>query len=151
LYLVGLAGGTDLRAQCAKIMLVDPARNSQAPYAMQVAASSSRPAVVERAWEHLNQRLHDPSLTIDELASHCAVSQRTLLRRFQESLQQTPQSLLRQLRVERARNLLETTRLPADMVALRCGYNDAQAFADAFRRETSLTPTGYRGRFGLAR
>jgi transcriptional regulator GlxA family with amidase domain len=42
-------------------------------------------------------------------------------------------------------------RLPADMVALRCGYNDAQAFADAFWRETSLTPTGYRGRFGLAR
>jgi len=89
--------------------------------------------------------------TMAELAAHCALSQRTLLRRFQEALGVSPVQYAQQLRVERAKALLETTGLSLEEITERCGYEDAATFSKVFKRWAALTPREYRQRFALVR
>jgi transcriptional regulator GlxA family with amidase domain len=49
--------------------------------------------------------------------------------------------------VERAKELLETTRKGVEQIALDVGYADASSFRRLFARITSQTPSQYRQRF----
>ncbi|MGW7316183.1 helix-turn-helix domain-containing protein [Streptomyces sp. NPDC054865] len=47
-------------------------------------------------------------------------------------------------RLDRAREILETTTLPMEQVAARSGLGTADSLRTHFRRTTSLPPTAYR-------
>jgi len=51
-------------------------------------------------------------------------------------------------RLNKARNLLDTTTAPLTVVARRSGYRTAEAMRYAFSRELDVTPGEYRQRFG---
>lgn len=150
LWLVGYFGGEELRQLTAKVMVTDAHRASQAPYVADAILAQAGHPTIERARRWLNARL-DRTWTMAELAAHCATSQRTLLRRFQEALGLSPVQYAQQLRVERAKGLLETTGLSLEEITARCGYEDAATFSKVFKRWVALTPREYRQRFGLAR
>ena len=150
LWLVGHFGGEELRQLAAKIMVMDANRASQAPYVADAIVAQAGHPTIERARRWLNARL-DQAWTMAELAAHCATSQRTLLRRFQEALGLTPVQYAQQLRVERAKALLETTALSLEEITARCGYEDAATFSKVFKRWAALTPREYRQRFALVR
>lgn len=150
LWLVGHFGGEALRQLTAKIMVMDAHRASQAPYVADAIVAQGGHPTIERARRWLNARLDRP-WTMAELAAHCAVSQRTLLRRFQEALGLSPVQYAQQLRVERAKALLETTSLSLEEITGRCGYEDAATFSKVFKRWATLTPREYRQRFALVR
>lgn len=150
LWLVGHFGGEALRQLCAKVLVVDANRNSQAPYIASAMVQNQGHAITERARRWLNQRLDQP-WTMAELAQHCHSSPRTLLRRFQEALGRSPVQYAQQLRVERAKALLETTQLSLEDITARCGYQDVSTFSKIFKRWAQVTPKDYRSRFGLRR
>jgi two-component system response regulator YesN len=52
---------------------------------------------------------------------------------------------LRNLRVDRAKQLLSTTDLDVQRVAQLCGFGTGQYMARVFRRTLGMTPTGCRG------
>ena len=149
LWLVGHFGGDELRQLTAKVLVTDPSRASQAPYVASALIQGDG-ALVERARHWLNRRL-DKVWTMAELARHCNSSERTLLRRFQDALGVTPVQHAQQLRVERAKALLESTALPMEEITSRCGYEDVSTFSKIFKRWAQATPREYRQRFGLRR
>jgi transcriptional regulator GlxA family with amidase domain len=55
------------------------------------------------------------------------------------------------LRLEEAKQMLETTDLPIEAVANEAGYEDTSFFGRLFRRKTGLTAAHYRLRFGALR
>jgi transcriptional regulator GlxA family with amidase domain len=55
------------------------------------------------------------------------------------------------LRLEAAKELLETADLPVEAVANEVGYEDASFFGRLFRRKVGLTPAQYRIRFSALR
>lgn len=148
LWLVGHFGGEELRQLTAKILIIDSNRSSQAPYVAAAMMEAEGHAVIERARRWLNGRLDRP-WTMAELAEHCHTTQRTLLRRFQDAMSLSPVQYAQQLRVERAKVLLESTRLSLDAITQRCGYEDVSTFSKVFKRWVQLTPREYRVRFGL--
>jgi transcriptional regulator GlxA family with amidase domain len=97
-----------------------------------------------RAWalDRLDRRV-----TLDDLARHAAVSVRTLTRRFRAETGLTPLQWLLQQRVERARELLESTALPVDDVARSSGLGTADSLRMHLLRQVGLTPTAYRASF----
>lgn len=154
LWLVGHLGGEALRQLCAKVLVVDANRNSQAPYIASAIIQNQHHAMTERARRWLNQRLDsdvDQVWNMAELAGYCHTSPRTLLRRFQEALGISPIQYVQQLRVERAKALLETTKLSLEEITARCGYEDVSSFSKIFKRWAQVTPREYRQRFGLRR
>ncbi|MFF1406099.1 GlxA family transcriptional regulator [Streptomyces sp. NPDC058294] len=98
-----------------------------------------------RGWAMRNL---DKPLTLTDLARHAGVSVRTLTRRFHAESGVSPLQWLLHQRVERARELLETTTLPMDQVAAACGLGTADSLRAHLVRRTGLTPSAYRARFG---
>lgn len=148
LWLVGHFGGEALRQLCAKVLLVDANRSSQAPYIASAMLENQGHAIVERARRWLNKNLAQ-EWSMAELARHCHTSPRSLLRRFQESVGLSPIQYAQSLRVERAKALLESTKLSLADITARCGYQDVSSFSKTFKRWAQLTPKEYRTRFGL--
>lgn len=97
------------------------------------------------AW--IQQHLDRP-LTVADLARHMAVSPATLHRRFRTELGTTPLAWLTGERVVLACRLLERGESRLDVVAHRSGLGTATNLRTLLRRETGLTPTEYRRRFG---
>ncbi len=148
LWLIGHFAGEEMRQITANILMMDSQRSSQVPYITGAMRQSAGLAVIERARAWLNQRLEQP-WTLAELAQHCRTSQRTLLRRFQEVIGLSPIQYSQQLRIERAKALLESTRLSLQEITERCGYSDVSTFSKIFKRWAQVTPRDYRKRFGL--
>lgn len=90
----------------------------------------------------------DRPLTVAQLARHACTSERTFNRRFRQETGTTPLRWLHAQRVDHARRLLESTDLPVEEVARRCGFGAAAILREHFRRATATTPTAYRRTFG---
>lgn len=103
---------------------------------------------VERARQWLEEHLSEP-YNLGALADVAATSPRTLLRHFVAEHQCTPMAYLRQLRVARARVLLETTYLTVEQVGIACGYEHVASFRRIFANATQQQPAAYRAAFRL--
>ncbi len=148
LALIAHFGGADLRQQTARVLVMDAQRVSQAPYVARAMMAGEGHVLIERARSWLSKRL-EQRWALPELAAHCNTSPRTLLRRFQAVQGCTPVQYVQQLRVERARGLLESTPLSLLDITQRCGYEDVSTFSKVFKRWTQMSPRDYRNRFGL--
>ncbi|MFG3123843.1 GlxA family transcriptional regulator [Streptomyces sp. NPDC048201] len=99
------------------------------------------------AWAQ--ERLGEP-LTVADLAARAAVSPATLHRRFRARLGTTPLAWLTGERVALACRLIERGETRLEVVAARCGLGTAANLRARLRRETGLSPSEYRKRFGPA-
>lgn len=84
------------------------------------------------------------ALTVEDLASAARVSRRTLTRRFDRELGTSPARWLNEVRIRRAREILETTTLPIDIVSTRTGFSSSSTFRAVFRRVVGVSPLLYR-------
>jgi transcriptional regulator GlxA family with amidase domain len=86
------------------------------------------------------------------LVERSGLTARTFKRRFRAATGYSPVEYVQILRVEEAKQLLESTDQPTDEVALAVGYQDQAFFRRLFKRRTGITPARYRQRFrGIAR
>lgn len=92
------------------------------------------------AREILTQQLEHPPL-LSEVAQQVGVSDRTLRRGFQELFGTTPLAYLTQLRMHRARHLLQQGNWTVAEVARTVGYGHLGHFATAFKREFGMNPS----------
>ena len=63
--------------------------------------------------------------TVADMTRLSGLEERTFLRRFHKATSLTPLAYLQHLRVEKGRDLLETTSLPLDQIAWEVGYQDS--------------------------
>ncbi len=78
--------------------------------------------------------------TITKIAGRLGVSVWKLDRAFRADVRLSPGDYYRQMRMERASDLLVHSSLPVHEVGLACGYADYSAFVRAFRRTYRKTP-----------
>jgi transcriptional regulator GlxA family with amidase domain len=100
-----------------------------------------------RAWAV--ERLAD-ELTLADLAANARTSVRNLTRRFHAETGLSPLQWLLRQRVDRARELLESTTLPMDQVARHAGLGTAESLRQHFVRRVGVTPSAYRASFTRA-
>lgn len=89
----------------------------------------------------------DADVNIDTLAAEIRMSRRTFLRRFHDATGTTPGEWLLGLRLERARSLLETTRISIEQVAQGSGFGSAETLRHHFRARMGTSPKAYRQQF----
>lgn len=82
----------------------------------------------------------------DELAARVHMHPASFDRAFRAIHGVTPKQLLRELRLRRARELLETTELPLEAVAARSGFSDAAHLSRVWRASWGTPPGEYRER-----
>lgn len=81
------------------------------------------------------------------LAERAALSERHLTRLFTEHTGTTPARFVERIRVEAARDLLERSTLPVDVVSTRSGFGSDETMRRAFLRVLGVGPSDYRDRF----
>ncbi len=98
---------------------------------------------ITRAVIHLKDHLHQ-ELSIECLARVAGLSSSRFAHVFLDRTGVTPMKFLELQRIEKARHLLLTTDHPVQLVALDCGYPNAQHFSIRFRRHTGQSPRDFR-------
>ncbi|GLR84097.1 AraC family transcriptional regulator [Bradyrhizobium iriomotense] len=103
------------------------------------------PKTLRRAIERLRSD-SDGDVSLAALASDAGLSRYHFCRAFKESTGLSPHAWLRQHRLEQAMNMLRDTDDSIVSVAAGLGYSSQAAFAAAFRKLTSETPSNWRRR-----
>lgn len=142
--------GKTIAMQCARSMLIDLTQTIQTPLQPLIADKSHNDPLVHRAQKWLQDHMAKP-IRIGDLAQILAVSDRTLIRRFNGAMGQSPLTYLQHLRIDTARALLEAGDLSTEQVAVYVGYSDIASFTRLFRERVGFTPSAYRRRFQLQR
>ena len=142
--------GAEVMASVAKFLLIDPSGREQKFYRAFSPPLDHGDELVMKA-QHWLQANYGKPTSLELLADITAVSVRTLIRRFHSALDMSPTSYIQQVRVGKARELLEFTTLPVNQIAWQVGYEDPGSFRKVFQRELGLTPAQYRERFDTNR
>lgn len=148
LFLVNKWLGPQIVSDTARHLLVDPSGREQRNY------RSFRPSLTHGdsailSLQHWLEANAEMEITVKEMAERVFISDRTFLRRFKAATGMTPLTYLQNLRVEKARGLLERTQIPVNQIGWNVGYLDPSAFSRIFRVITGLTASDYRKRFGV--
>ncbi|GHF79117.1 GlxA family transcriptional regulator [Streptomyces griseosporeus] len=146
LHMVRRDHGTAVANEVARRTVVPPYRDGgQAQYIERpVPDPQQATTTAARAWAL--GRLHEP-IQLRDMAAQEAMSVRTFTRRFREETGVSPGQWLTQQRVERARQLLESTDLSVDQVARQAGFGTAQSMRQHLQAALGVTPTAYRRTF----
>jgi AraC family transcriptional regulator, transcriptional activator FtrA len=146
LHIVRRDYGAEVANRAAQRLVVPPHREGgQAQYIPQPvhkAGDDALAAMFEWAQRHLNQ-----DLTIAHLASRARMSRRTFIRRFEDATGMSPGEWVVQVRVSRARELLEATQLAIEDIATASGFSSADALRHHFRLRLGTSPARYRTAF----
>jgi transcriptional regulator GlxA family with amidase domain len=141
--LVARHAGARIANWCIRTMLLDE-RRSQTPYmgVTMLAARDDRMSDVA-AWAR--DRLEE-GLGVADLADRASMSARTFARHVRRATGLSPIAFLQRIRVERAVELLETTRLPFETIAAMVGYAEPSTLRAVIRRELGARPSEVRAR-----
>ncbi|WP_371597393.1 GlxA family transcriptional regulator [Streptomyces sp. NBC_00564] len=146
LHIVRTDYGAAVANEVARTALVAPVRPGGQTQFTQTPLPPERGTACAdtRGWAMRNL---DKPLTLTDLARHAGVSVRTLTRRFHAESGVSPLQWLLHQRIERAKELLETTTLPMDQVAHASGLGTADSLRAHLVRRAGLTPSAYRTQF----
>ncbi|MEU1995473.1 helix-turn-helix domain-containing protein [Nocardia gamkensis] len=148
LHLVRRELGAHAAAELARWNVTAPHREGgQAQYVPDRPGAAARDGglAATLAWA-----VAEPAAAVDvsALAGHALMSERTFIRRFKAEVGTTPRRWLDAQRTARARELLETTRLPVEVVAAKAGFGSVTALRVHLRAATGATPAAYRRSLG---
>jgi transcriptional regulator GlxA family with amidase domain len=121
----------ELAAVVARYLLAD-VRSPQAPYIIPNHLAQADPLIL-RFEQWARGRLQD-GFDLQEAASALATSPRSLQRKCQEVLGDSPLSYFQVLRVERAQNLIHGSHLDLDAIAAQVGYVDGATLRALLRQ-----------------
>jgi transcriptional regulator GlxA family with amidase domain len=143
LHIIRSDHGAQVANAVARYCVVPPWREGgQAQFIdRQVPAPDQFSTAATRVWalQHL-----DEELTVQRLARHANMSARTFNRRFREETGQSPGVWVRNRRVDRARELLESRDLRVDEVARQAGLGSGGNLRHHLRRGVGMSPSSYR-------
>ncbi len=146
LFLIGQQQGMTLAASISEQFVCERIRSSDDPQRIPLKAriGANQPKLIE-AVTLMEANIEEP-LSTDDLSHHVGVSRRHLERLFKKHLQTVPSRFYLQLRMERARQLLQQSDRPILQVGLACGFSSASHFSTAYRNHYGLTPREERKR-----
>ena len=141
--------GRDLAVSVARYMVMylkRPGGQSQYSVPLSAQARARSPIARVQTWilDHPEQEL-----SLSALASYVAMSPRNFTRVFRSETGLSPAAYVEQVRIDKARRLLEETSLSLDEVAKQSGFGTAASARRAFLRRIGISLRQYRDRFKL--
>ena len=134
--------GGAVRSQVAKLLVVYSHRpGNQSQFSDILIAQTRENERFLGLVDWLNQRINQPP-QVEEMASYVNMSSRTFSRQFKEAFGQSPGKFLERMRMDRARELVESGEL-TKVVATKVGFASEASFRSAFRQAFGVTPTHY--------
>lgn len=145
LYLIGRFCGWEEARRIARVFLLQWHAEGQLPFASLTIGRQHQDQVVaaSQIWAADNYRNANP---VSEMVARSGLTERSFLRRFRSATGQSPLEYVQTLRIEEAKQMLETSTLSLDDIAAEIGYIEPASFRRLFRKMVGMTPSDYRRR-----
>lgn len=148
LSIVELDHGRKVALDVAKVLLVVMKRQGgQAQFSPLIATVATHETAITKVQNYLLEHLEE-EFSIERMACMATMSPRHFARVFSREVNMTPMEFIQNARLDRARNLLETSALPLKTVAHRSGFGSVRYMRSLFSDRLGLTPSQYRQQFG---
>jgi transcriptional regulator GlxA family with amidase domain len=146
LHLIRIDCGAAAANERARALVAPPRRSGdQAQYVDRLRGEPTGDKLAPlRQWilENLSE-----SMTIDALAAQAHMSRRSLIRHFRTETGTSPMAWLTEARIDRARELLETTAEPIEQIGRLAGLGSPASVRAVFHKRLGTSPTEYRNLF----
>lgn len=96
-----------------------------------------------RAKKYIDENYHK-QIRVEDIAESVGLARNSLRNRFYDTYGKSPKQYLTQLRLSRARRLLEEGRYTVTEIARSVGYDDVFQFIKLFGKVQGISPTAYR-------
>ena len=136
--------------QTARVNVIDWHAVGQQPFAHLARPRHVEDAVIARCQVWIAEHYHEAA-PVAAMVRLSGLPERTFKRRFQKATGMSPLEYVHTLRLEEAKQMLESGDEPVEAIANAVGYEDAGFFGRLFKRNVNLTPAQYRRRFGAMR
>ncbi|MBI3519006.1 MAG: helix-turn-helix domain-containing protein [Bacteroidetes bacterium] len=146
LYLVEKYTSREMSIMASKFFLLEMGRNTQSPFVMFKGQKDHDDAEIVKAQEFIEKHYH-AKLTVEELSNQFGIGRRTFERRFKKATSNTVVEYMQRVKMEAAKQQLETGRKTVNEVMYDVGYTDTKAFRDVFKKVTGMSPVDYRGKY----
>ena len=146
LYLVARFCGEEEARRAAKLFLFGDRTAGQLPFAARVRPRQHDDAAIAAAQVWIADNYARPN-PVAEMTRESGLNARTFKRRFQAATGYAPMDYAQSLRIEEAKQMLESADSPIDDIAAEVGYTEPAAFRRIFKRATGIAPNQYRHRF----
>ena len=148
LYLTGRFGSPEDARRLAKMSLFDWHHGGQNPYARLTTGRHASDAVIADLQTWLAEHYASTDI-VAAMSARSGLAPKTLARRFRAATGYAPLDYVQTLRIEEAKQQLETTNTPVEAVAESVGYHDPSSFVRLFKRRVGETPAAYRRRVAM--
>ena len=111
------------------------------------ALSQTRPAeasFLQKINALIKSNLHDEQFDTLAICKAMCMSRTQLFRRLKPLIRQAPATYIKTMRLQRAKELLETTELTISEVAYQCGFSAVSHFTKVFQQQYGLLPSQFR-------
>jgi AraC-like DNA-binding protein len=93
---------------------------------------------------YLEQHISDENLRIEDMAEAVGLGRSVFYSKMKELVGVSPSDFLKQLRMQRACQLVANSKLTFSEIAYAVGFTDPKYFSKCFKKETGKTPSAYR-------
>lgn len=144
LHLISRDHGRDLAIEVADQMVYNAVREGDAEQRLSLQSRHNlRNGHLIRAIRLIEASIETP-LSPTEVAAHLGISTRQLERLFMRYMKTTPKRFIMEMRLQRARILIQQTDDSISEIAMACGFNSTSHFSKVYRAQYGSTPIGDR-------
>ncbi|WP_308765183.1 two-component regulator propeller domain-containing protein [uncultured Bacteroides sp.] len=94
--------------------------------------------------ETIEKNLDNGSLTVEEIAAEANMSRSVFFKKLKTLTGLSPIEFLKEIRMKRAAQLIETETYNMAQIAYMVGFNDSHYFSKCFKQHYGITPTEYK-------
>jgi len=138
--------GQEVALQTARCTLVDLSIRDQTQFKTFVVEKNHSDQEILKCQMYIEDHL-DKEISVALLSEKFAMGPRTLNRRFKQATSHSVISYVQQLKVEKAKYILERESISFDEVAHSLGYENVSFFRRLFKKNVGLSPKEYRRAF----
>lgn len=145
LYLIGRFCGAEEAARIARLFLLGDRGHGQLPFASMARPRQHSDAVIARIQAWLVDHYAEPN-PVSAMVRRSGLAERSFKRRFSAATGYAPIDYVQAIRIEEAKQMLETEDAGIDDISAAVGYEDPTFFRRLFKRHAGVTPAEYRQR-----
>jgi transcriptional regulator GlxA family with amidase domain len=145
-YLIERYCGLNQALNTARVYLLSPHEDGQAPFSTMTCNSRHEDAIVRECQVWIEKHYSRPN-PVSEMVGRSGLKSRTFARRFRSATGFQPIDYVQGIRIEAAKKMLESDTTNIEEVSSCVGYEDPASFRRVFKRKVGLTPAVYRRKF----
>lgn len=101
-------------------------------------------AFMQKVMSFMEENMDNPELEIDDFASHTGMSRTLFYRKLKSIVGVTPVEFVREIRIKRAVQLMDSSAYNFSQIAYMTGFTDPKYFGKCFKKIMGVTPSQYK-------